>query len=74
MNPLKALYRAFSVADFYVAWAFFLVGLIGFVLTMAGVLPPFGDNWFGRVVTSLGWLLVCKEGFNDIADYYEEEC
>lgn len=74
MNPLKALYRAFNAADPYLGWLLLVCGFIGFVLTLVGVLPPFGDNWFGRVVTSLGWLLVALEGHDRVYDWLEEEC
>ena len=70
---LKRLYNAFDVAEPYIAWFLLVAGLLGVLLTVVGVLPPFGDNLFGRIVASLGWLLVALEGHDRAGDWLEEE-
>lgn len=73
MNPLKVVYRGFSFIDIYVGWFCLTAGIVMFLLTLVG-LASFGDGWKVFVASLAGWLVLAKEGFDTLCDYYEEEC
>lgn len=66
--PFQLVYAAFDRAFPYVNWAFFLLGLTGFVLTMFGVFPGAGEGWFGKMLAGIGWALLAKDGYSDLQD------
>lgn len=72
MNPLKALYRAFSVADFYVGWFCLTLGVVMALLTIVG-LASFGDGWKVFLASIAGWLVLAKEGYETLSEWIEDE-
>lgn len=73
MNPLNALYRAFTFIDPYVGWFCLTVGLVMFLLTLIG-LSSFGEGWRIYLASLAGWLVLAADGFDRVSDYLEEEC
>ena len=45
-----------------------LVGFIVFFLTAVGVVPSFGKGALARIATSAGWLVLCIQGFDMVAE------
>lgn len=63
---LSLIYDGFDAAFETVNWAFFLTGFFGFFLTVTGVLPPFGDGFYGKMLACLLFAEVAKDGYSDL--------
>jgi hypothetical protein len=67
------LYRAFDRVEPFIAWFLLWAGVIGVILTLTEILPGIGDGWYGKIIASIGWVLVSKEGYNDLRGIVEDE-
>lgn len=65
---LRRVHAAFGRALPVVAWVELVGGLTACVLTACGVIPPFGDTVWTRLVTCIGWLLLAQEGFHELGE------
>ena len=67
------LYKSYGYIEQPIAWLFLLAGVIAIPLTFLDVLPPKGADWKQDIIACIAWLLVAKEGYNDLTDYLEDE-
>lgn len=72
-SPLLILYRAFDAIELYIAWFLLLAGIVAIPLTFLDVLPPAGGDLRQDVLAAIAWLLVTKEGYNDLKEIVEDE-
>lgn len=64
---LRLLYRFFDVADRPLSWTFIVLGIVGAGASAIGWVAPI---W---LVGIIGFVLLGKQGYNDLKESVEEE-